>query len=139
MLTEHEAIGKLKEYGLLFNVYVKNREWGKAHNTYRAAMTVAVFLQVPPPVMDELFGAYQEGEEEMPDISLFSRKDVARVDLECCIKRNMAYEDMALRKQGEDAKYYSDTNYCARCTKKRRADKPHAVTEVITNSTTYSI
>lgn len=139
MLIEQEAIGKLKEYGLLFNVYVKNRDWGKAHNIYRATMTVAVFLEIPQLVMDELFGAYQEDEEEIPDTGLFRRKDVARVDLECCIKRNMAYEDMALRKQGQDAKYYSEENYCARCTKKRRADKPHAVTEVITNSTTYSI
>lgn len=115
MLTEQEAINKLKEYGSLFNVFVQNKEWGKAHNIYRATMTIAVFLKLPQEVMDELFGAYQEGEEETPDTGLFSRKDVAKVDLECCIRRNMSYEDMALRKQGQETKYYGGPDYCAHC------------------------
>lgn len=115
MLTEQEAIGKLKEYGSLFNVYVGNREWGKAHNIYRAAVTIAVFLKIPQMTMDELFGGYQEDGYPEMDTGLFNRKDVARVDLECCVRRNMAYEDMALRKQGHNAQYYSDSDYCARC------------------------
>lgn len=119
MLTEQEAINKLKEYGSLFNIYVKNKDWGRAHYIYRSAVTIAVFLKLPQAAMDELFGAYQEGEEPEPDTGLFSRKDVERVDLECCVLRNMAYEDMALRKQGQDAKYYSDPNYCARCRMKK--------------------
>ena len=113
----------------LFNVHVKNKEWGKAHNIYRATMTVAVFVKIPQPAMEELFGAYPEGDEAVSDMDgLFCRRDVARVELECCIKRNMAYEDMALRKQGQAAKYYSDEGYCARCLeKRRRADTPHEI------------
>lgn len=119
MLTEHEVIGKLKEYGAMFNVYVRNKDWGRAHYIYRETLAIAVFLNLPQEVMDELFGAYQEGEEPEPDTGLFSKKDVERVDFESCILRNMAYEDMALRKQGKDVKYYSDPDYCARCRMKK--------------------
>ncbi len=125
MLTEQEMINKLKEYGCLFNLFVKNKEWGKAHNIYRQTLTVAVFMEAPPLVMDELFGAYPEEDETAPDTAgIICRKDVARVDLECCIRRNMAYEDMALRKQGREPEYYSDINYCARCQIKKHPGRP---------------
>lgn len=122
MLTEEEVITKLREYGQRFNQLVKRKEWGKAHNIYNIAMETAVFVDIPEKAMEELFGSYdREGYPE--DNGLFGRNVVMRVDEECCIRRNMTYQDIICRKRGmplETISYYSDANYCARCQKTKK-------------------
>ena len=127
MLSERETINKLKEYASNFNAMVKNKEWEKAHNIYRKALNVAVFLEISHKDKEELFGEYPKddprNEEVAPKDGLFSRRDVEMVNLECCIRRNMAYEDIALRQQGHKTEYYSSEDYCARCYAKKEAHR----------------
>ena len=121
MLTEKEVTQKLREYADRFNWHVMNREWGKAHNIYLIARNVAVFVQMPDSVIEELFGEYSEDQDEKnPEDGLFRRADVSRVDLESCIRRNMAYEDMACRRIGQPERYYSEDTYCASCKKTKK-------------------
>lgn len=127
MLSERETINKLKEYASIFSIMVKNKEWGKAHNIYRIAMNVTVFLQLSQETIEELFGEYTEGDPYNNDAplkdGLFSRRDVEKVNLESCIQRNMAYEDVALRQQGHKTEYYGNEDYCARCYAKKEAHR----------------
>lgn len=117
MLTENEVVDKLRDYGQKFDSCVKKKEWGKAHNLYNIALSVATFVELPDQIMKELFGY---GEDATEDGGLFRIGSVRLVDRECCIRRNMAYEDMACRKKGlplELFRCYSEEDFCARCEK----------------------
>lgn len=118
MLTERQTEQKLKEYAQRFTQHVRNKEWGKAHNIYNMALTVAVFMDSSEELLAELFGPYDvPGSEHM---GLFRQSEVSRVNTECCIRRNIAYEDIACRKIGMPVRYYSEETYCAGCRKAKR-------------------
>ena len=123
MLTEREMENKLRDYAARFRQHVGNREWGKAHNLYNMALVTAVIAEMSEGFRKELFGEYDsEGTGDVAD-GLFGRDDVAKVDWECCVRRNMAYEDVECRRLGVPLgtfRRYSDSDYCAMCRKKKR-------------------
>lgn len=128
MLSEQETVDKLEEYAKEFGKCVRDREYGKAHNIYQKAHEVAVFMEMGADVLKKLFGDWESDDGTETDTALdnglFQRRLVARVDLESCIIRHKAYEDMACRVVGEPEgqyKYYSDQDYCARCREKKKA------------------
>lgn len=117
MLTEEELMERLREYGKRFKNHISEKEWDKAKNIYNIALEVSVFMQISKEHMDELFGAYTRDDTPLGN-GIFRKDDVMRVGLECCIRRNRAYEDQACRKRGiplDHVQYYSDREYCARC------------------------
>lgn len=120
MLTEQEVIKKLHIQAEEFRQAVRHKNYMRAKALYNSARTVAVFMKLGGEEMSELFGQYGglPDDEEAPQ-GLFPRDEVSRVDLECCIKRNKAYEDQACRKTGQPVSFYSDEDYCARCRKSR--------------------
>ena len=119
-MDEKQTVDKLKETAEDFMAAVEDKNYMRAKALYNKALTVATFMKIPKEAMEELFGKSAGGiadDEEAPD-GLFRRAAVSRVDLECCIKRNQAYEDQACRRKGKTVRYYSDKDYCARCNKK---------------------
>ncbi len=118
MLTEAQTEEKLKRLGKEFNVYVAAKQWEQAHKAYRDALTIYVFMKMSEKLGEELFGPY--GISDTENLGLFCKADVHRVNYESCIKRNMAYQDMACRKEGQPVRYYSETNYCALCEKAKK-------------------
>lgn len=122
MLTEAAMERKLREYAEAFSRHVKEKEWGKAHNIYNMVLITAVMAEMSEEFRAELFGSY-DSEDYPVDDGLIRRSDVSRVDIESCIRRNMAYEDMECRKIGlpmEEYRYYSENEYCARCRKAKK-------------------
>lgn len=122
MLTEAAMERKLREYASTFNRHVREKEWGKAHNIYNMVLTAAVMSEMSEKFRAELFGSY-DGEDYPVDDGLIRRSDVQKVNTECCIRRNMAYEDIECRKMGlplETFRYYSEADYCAGCKKAKR-------------------
>jgi len=122
MLTDKECIARLYELADLFNNLTTRKEWTKAKIAYNKAFEVAMFMEIPSNVKDELFGVYagDVGEHETPPDGLFKRETVAKVNMECCIKRQQAYEDIAARKLGQATRYYRDEDYCAGCRKAKK-------------------
>lgn len=113
---------KLREHAAAFNRYVKEKEWGKAHNIYHMVLTAAVMAEMSEEFRAELFGSYDSEDYPVGD-GLIRLSDVSRVSIECCIRRNMAYEDMECRKIGlpmEEYRYYSENEYCSRCKKAKK-------------------
>ncbi len=131
MLTEEQMEEKLRGYAETFNRNVREREWGKAHNVYNIILETAVMAEMSKEFMKELFGNYDhddgeygwdDGGGKVPDDGKIRRADVEKVNMECCIRRNMAYEDMACRRLGLPLgmyRNYSDADYCARCSTKK--------------------
>lgn len=122
MLTEAAMERKLREYAKTFGRHVKEKEWGKAHNVYNMILTAAVMAEMSEKFKMELFGSC-DGEGYPVDDGLIRRSDVQKVNMECCIRRNMAYEDIECHKLGLPLgvfRYYSEANYCARCKKAKR-------------------
>lgn len=126
MLSETKAMQKLEEYAAIFNDAVYRKDYGVAHNMYCMAHTVAVFMEMGDQCLKKLFGDWDsdDGTETNTalDNGLFKRADVSKVNLECCIRRNQAYEDMALRRAGKPdlQRYYSEYEYCARCQERKK-------------------
>ena len=122
MLTERDLENKLRDYAARFSQHVRKREWGEGHNLYNMALDTAVIAEMSEDFQAELFGEYDsEGTGDVAD-GLFSREDVHRVNRECCIIRNMAYEDKECRRLGIPLgtfRNYSDEDYCARCRKRK--------------------
>lgn len=122
MLTERELENKLRDRAARFNQCVRNKEWGAAHNIYNMTLDTAVTAEMSEAFRAELFGEYDsEGTGDVAD-GLFKREDVHRVNRECCIIRNMAYEDKECRRLGVPLgtfRNYSDEDYCARCRKRQ--------------------
>lgn len=119
MLTEAEMKRKLLDYADTFNRNVRAKEWGKAHNIYNMILTVAVMAEMPEGFKRELFGYHDSDDEEDNWEGMIKREDVDRVNMECCVRRNMAYEDIECRKLGVPVRYYSESGYCARCRKRK--------------------
>lgn len=122
MLTETEMERKLREHAGMFRRYVEEKNWPAAHNVYNITMEAAVMVEMPERFMHELFGGY-DAEGYPLDDGLIRRSDVSKVNMECCIKRNMAYEDRICRQRGYPLgvlRHYSDEDYCAGCKKAKR-------------------
>lgn len=119
MLSEQQCISKLHDMAFWFRTYVRQKKYDRAKRLYNNAVSIALFLDLPAEEKRILFGGYAgdyEEDEEVPD-GLFSKEAVQKVDYECCVRRNMAYEDMACRKSGKPVRYYSEDDYCAGCAK----------------------
>lgn len=121
MMDEKQTLDKLKETAEDFMAAVNNRNYMRAKALYNKALIVATFMQISGEDMAELFGqnAGIADDEEAPD-GLFQRAAVNRVDLECCIKRNKAYEDQTCRRIGTQVRFYSEDDYCSRCEKGKK-------------------
>jgi hypothetical protein len=116
MLTEDKLIEKLHRTAEQFKEAVREKKYFRAKALYNDALAVAVYVELDIEKRGELFGQYSgiPDDQEAPQ-GLFPRKDVSRVDLECCIKRNKAYEDRTCGIMGKPTQYYSDEDFCARC------------------------
>lgn len=125
MLSEAKTMVKLEEYAAKFNGAVSRKEYGMAHNLYHMAHTVAVFMELDTDNLKKLFGDWDSDDgtdmDTALDNGLFKREDVDFVNRQCCVIRNQAYEDMALRRSGrEEQRYYSEIDYCARCEERKK-------------------
>ena len=125
MLNEAKTIQKLEDLAARFRAAVMRKEWGAAHNMYWQAVMVTTFMEIDESTRKKLYGDWDSDDgtdtNTALDNGLFSREDVDRVNKECCVLRNMAYEDMACRREGQPVLYYGDPDYCARCGDKKRA------------------
>ena len=125
MLTEMQTNVKLEEYAARFRAAVIRKDWGVAHNLYNECVMVTAFMDISDREKKKLFGDWDSDDgsdtETALDNGLFSRKDVDRVNKECCILRNMAYEDQACRREGRPVQYYGDPDFCPRCQERKRA------------------
>lgn len=124
MLTEKQMEAKLRKYAETFNQNVRDKEWDKAHNVYNITLETAVMAEMSEEFLKELFGDYDSADEDgnALDDGLIRRAAVEKVNTECCIRRNMAYEDRECRKLGIPLgiyRNYSDADYCARCRKQK--------------------
>lgn len=125
MLSEAKTMAKLEEYARMFGDAVYRKEYGVAHNLYHMAHTVAVFMDLGPANLKKLFGDWDSDDgtdtNTALDDGLFRRSEVALVNRECCMIRNKAYEDMALRRRKEEPqRYYSEYDYCAKCQERKK-------------------
>lgn len=125
MLSEAKTMAKLEEYARMFSDAVYRKEYGVAHNLYHMAHTVAVFMDLGPMNLKKLFGDWDSDDgtdtNTALDDGLFKRSEVAMVNRECCMIRNKAYEDMALRRRKEEPqRYYSEYDYCAKCQERKK-------------------
>jgi hypothetical protein len=115
MLNEKEIKEKLEITAEDFRNAVQERNYMRAKALYNKALAVATFVRLDPEDMENLFGYREDvGEDTEAEEGLFPRYEVSRVDLECCVKRNKAYEDMTV-----NGRFYSDEDYCARCRKRK--------------------
>lgn len=123
MLTEKETMRKLTESAVLFDYFVKNKEYGKAHNIYNMAHSVAVYMELGEDALKTLFGDWDsdDGSGQAEDNGLFPRWRVDKVNEMCCIRQHRSYEDAVCRRMGQPVQYYSDEDYCAKCFHKKRA------------------
>lgn len=125
MLSERKTIEKLEDRAAEFRAAVIRKDWGVAHNIYWESVMVTAFMEIDDATRKKLYGDWDSDDgtdsETALDNGLFSRRDVDRVNKECCILRHMAYEDVALRREGQPVRYYGDNDYCARCTERKRA------------------
>ena len=121
MLTEEQTVDKLRQMAEDFESAVDHKDYMRAKALYNKSLVIATFMQLGKNVMIELFGQNTASDEDVTPDGLFRRAEVRKVDLECCIKRNKAYEDQACQKSGTSVQYYSDENFCARCKKKSLA------------------
>ena len=125
MISETKAVQKLEEKAALFRAAVARKDWGVAHNLYNEAVLVTAFCEMEDHVKKLLFGDWDSDDgtdtDTALDNGLFSREEVNRVNKECCVLRNMAYEDMACRREGRPVQYYGDADFCALCQDKKRA------------------
>ena len=125
MLSEAKTMAKLEEYARMFGDAVYRKEYGVAHNLYHMAHTVAVFMDLGPANLKKLFGDWDSDDgtdtNTALDDGMFRRSEVALVNRECCMIRNKAYEDMALRRRKEEPqRYYSEFDYCAKCQERKK-------------------
>lgn len=122
MLSEEKTMERLREKAEEFRAAVRNKDLGVAHNLYIVAHSVAVFMELNEKQMKELFGDWDSDDGTETDTAidggLFRRSDVDFVNWQCCVFRQQAYEDIAMRKGISQARYYSDRDYCARCKKR---------------------
>ncbi|MBO7341002.1 MAG: hypothetical protein J6U66_13170 [Lachnospiraceae bacterium] len=125
MLNETQAVKKLEECAAKFRAAIIRKDWGVAHNLYMEAIIVTAFMEMGDTVKKKLYGDWDSDDGSDTDTALdnglFSREDVDRVNKECCILRNMAYEDQTCRRQGRPVEYYGDPDFCARCEDRKRA------------------
>lgn len=125
MLSENKTVQKLEEYAARFRAAVNRKAWGEAHNLYLEAIIITAFMELDDKTKKKLYGDWDsdDGTEKHAalDNGLFSRRDIDRVNKECCVLRNMAYEDQACRRAGMPVQYYGDPDFCARCQDKKRA------------------
>lgn len=125
MLSEQKTLIKLEEFAARFNNAIERKSWGEAHNLYHMAHTVAVFMEMGDSCLKELFGDWDSDDGTETDTALdnglFKREALRIVNRQCCVIRNQAYEDMALRRSGKEAqRYYSEFDYCARCQERKK-------------------
>ena len=122
MLSEKETMGKLEESARLFDHYFARKEYGKAHNIYNMAHTVAVYMELGEDALKKLFGDWDsdDGYGHAEDKGLFQGWKVDMVNQMCCIRQHMSYEDAACRMIGKPMKYYSEDDYCARCEERKK-------------------
>ena len=125
MISESKMVRKLEDQAAKFRAAVLRKDWGVAHNLYMEALMVTVFMEVSEEIKKKLWGDWDSDDgtdtDTALDNGLFSRRDVDRVNRECCVLRNMAYEDQACRREGRPSEYYGDPDFCARCQDKKRA------------------
>lgn len=128
MLSEEQTEKKLKRYAEDFRRAYDQGNYGMAHNLYLVALNVSTFMGVREQFMQNLFGyCVDDGEpEDNPNVGLFPRDIVRKVDSECCIKRNEAYEDQIMRKRGEKVDYYKNKKTAPR---ESGADRPNLLTK----------
>lgn len=122
MLSEQELRKKIENQAQLFGHYYRRKEYGKAHNIYNMAHTTAVMCEVGPELMKYFFGDWDsdQGDGTAKDDGLFRRWMVDEVNWKCCVERHQAYEDIACRRTGKPVQFYSDPDYCARCSEERK-------------------
>lgn len=125
MISESRFILKMEDQAAKFNAAISRKDWGVAHNLVVEAVMVTAFCEVSEEIKKKIWGDWDsdDGTETNTalDNGLFSRRAIDLVNRECCIKRNMAYEDQVCRREGRPLQYYGDADFCAICRDKKRA------------------
>ena len=85
-----------------FKEAFRRREWAEAKYIYDSAIVVGLFLEVPEPVRERVFGSRQH--EEVMD-GMFPEWMVAQVMRECVIKNRLGFECVVYRIPGEAGFY----------------------------------
>ena len=85
-----------------FKEAFRRREWAEAKYIYDSAIVVGLFLEVPEPVRERVFGSRQH--EEVID-GMFPEWMVAQVMRECVIKNRLGFECVVYRIPGEAGFY----------------------------------
>ena len=85
-----------------FKEAFRRREWAEAKYIYDSAIVVGLFLEVPEPVREQVFGSRQH--EEAID-GMFPEWMVAQVMRECVIKNRLGFECVVYRIPGEAGFY----------------------------------
>lgn len=104
MKTEQYYMDKLLKMGDEFTKAVIRKDWFQAKYLYDKASAVAVFLEAPQEIREQLFGRYNEERDEKEQ-GAFDDRSIAKVMRECLIKNNLGFECMVYRIPGE-AGYY---------------------------------
>ena len=115
-------LDKLMDLPEQFNRLYSAGKYAQAKYIYDKAVQIAVFLEVPAPIREKLFGQTDNQDEEYSakEEALFNWDMLDVCDKYCCIKQHRTYQDIACRKMGEPIRFYSDEDFCAMCRDKKR-------------------
>ena len=84
MLTQQEILRKLDDLAEQFDIYFKNKQYGRAKSLYDTARNVAVFVQLQEDDMIKLFGRQ---DPEDPEEGKFKLAEVQK----CYFEESVRY------------------------------------------------
>lgn len=91
---------KLLRMGKEFQEAYYRKEWGKAKYLYDSAERIAVFIEAPQEVFEQLFWKYDESTDTKTD-GLFDSSMINKVMHECIVKNRLGFECIVYRAPGE--------------------------------------
>ncbi len=99
----NHARNKIFDLQEKFMAAYRQQDWFTAKYIYDTAIRVCMFLDLPEPFRNELFGISGEDEPEIQ--GMFPRDVVSRVYEECVVKDGLGHECVVYRIPGEIAFY----------------------------------
>ena len=105
MLSSVQIMAKLRSKAQSFDEQVKEKRYSQAKYTYDTAKRVALFVEVEPEAMEELFGGNTDQEPEEAKRPLFSPGQAEKCYLECAVKKDMGFENEPYRTIREMSMY----------------------------------
>lgn len=96
--TKDYLMDKFLQMPEQFKEAFRQKEWAKAKYLYDSAIVIGLFLEVPEPVREQVFGSRQH--EQVID-GMFPEWMVEQVMKECVIKNRLGFECVVYRIPGE--------------------------------------